>query len=644
MTLPHMNLRPILRLTKQHVRLSLTSRRHLMNQKLNRRTLAKAACALASGTALRRISPALAQDATPQDEFALVKLPEGYQIEKVVDGLTYPTSVVWDNQDRLYVVEAGGQFLEEPPPARILCVEDGQTTEVVNLTAQGIADSVVGATWHNGTFYITHRDAQDRTGAVSRVTPDGEITQVFSGVIDAQSEHSLDEIRRGPDGRMYVATGGAANSAVVGVDNAPFVERSPDLRATVCRDIVLTGQNFKTSDFRTEDPNDTVLTGAFVPFETETTPGQVIEATNPCGSSILVFDPESDNPEGTLEMYAWGFRHVIGFAWNQAGEMFASANSYDVRGSRPVKDEAEATYRVQEGAWYGWPDFSAALEPLTDPKFDVPNALQAPVYVGGELQDKGLGFLIDHKASGLEPPDPSLVLGLHEYQSSPTKLDVAPESWGELAGQLFVAEWGDLAPETNPLQEGRPGYRVVRIDPGTGQVAPFVFNAQPGPASEQDALGEGIERPFDVKFGPDGAMYVVDYGVARVNQARIEQGQVPYEFPPQTGTVWRITPSDDGNDLSVEGTPAAMASTATVTVEIVDFAFEPAELLVTTGTTVTWTNVGEQPHTATAEDGSFDTGVLTTDKRASHTFTEPGTYPYVCTLHGNTMQAVLVVT
>jgi len=582
--------------------------------------------------------------AAQRDEFPLVELPEGFEIERVADGLTYPTSVVWDNDDRLHVVEAGGQFLEEPPPARILRVEDGQVTEVVDLTAKGIADSVVGATWHNGTFYITHRDAQDRTGAVSRVTPDGEVTQVFSGVIDAQSEHSLDEIRLGPDGRMYVASGGAANSAVVGVDNAPFVERSPDLRATVCRDIVLTGQNFKTPDFRTEDPDDTVLTGAFVPFGTETTPGQVIEATDPCGSSILAFDP--GDPEGTLETYAWGFRHVIGFAWNEAGEMFASANSYDVRGSRPVKDEAEATYRVEEGAWYGWPDFSAALEPLTDPKFDVPDALQAPVYVGGELQDTGLSFLIDHEASGLEPPDPALVLGLHDYQSSPTKLDVAPESWGELAGQLFVAEWGDLAPETNPLQDERPGYRVVRIDPGTGQVEPFVFNAQPGPASEQDALGEGIERPFDVKFGPDGAMYVVDYGVARVNQARIEQGQVPYEFPPQTGAIWRITPSHGGNGSSdnEEGTPAASASKTTVTVEIVDFAFEPAELEVTAGTTVTWTNVGGQPHTATAEDGSFDTGVLTTDKRASHTFTEPGTYPYVCTLHESTMQAVLVVT
>jgi plastocyanin len=96
-------------------------------------------------------------------------------------------------------------------------------------------------------------------------------------------------------------------------------------------------------------------------------------------------------------------------------------------------------------------------------------------------------------------------------------------------------------------------------------------------------------------------------------------------------------------DDEIEATPAATSGETAVTIQMLDFAFEPAELEIAAGTTVTWTNVGGQPHTATAEDGSFDTGVLTTDRSASHTFTEPGTYPYVCTLHENTMQAVLVV-
>jgi len=122
-------------------------------------------------------------------------------------------------------------------------------------------------------------------------------------------------------------------------------------------------------------------------------------------------------------------------------------------------------------------------------------------------------------------------------------IDVAPDSWGSLAGQVFVAEWGDLAPNTNPLRNPPAGFQISRIDEN-GDAVPFVHNALPGPASRQDAKGKGIERPFDVKFGPDGAMYIVDYGVANVNLARIRENQVPYEFLPETGAIWKVTFDD----------------------------------------------------------------------------------------------------
>ena len=477
----------------------------------------------------------------PSAAFPTILLPPGYAIEKVADRLTYPTSLTWDDAGRMYVVEAGGQFLEEPPPIRILRVEAGATTEVLNLTALGagaIQDSAVGLTWHQGAFFFTHR-AADRTGAVSRVTLAGALTPLFSGIIDSQAEHQVNGIRVGPDGLMYVASGPATNAGVVGIDIAPFVTRSPGLKATPCRDIVLTGRNYVTPDFRTADQSDTVMTGAFVPFGVMTTPGQVIPGTNKCGGSILVFDPT--NAEATLRPFAHGFRNIIGFAWNDSGEMFAAVNGYDVRGSRTFNDELDATYRVREGAWYGWPDLSAAFEPITAPKFGVPAALIVPRFVAGAPQGKTFGFVIYHAASGLTPPDPSLVFGRHEFNSSPSLIDVAPASWGELAGHVFTAEWGDLTPATNPLGQKPTGFRISRIAPGGGTAMPFIRNAMPGPASAQGAPGAGIERPFDVKFGPDGAMYIVDYGIARVNFARVAQGQVPYDFPPFTGAIWKVT-------------------------------------------------------------------------------------------------------
>lgn len=475
-----------------------------------------------------------------KNQFPAIQLPPGFEIEKVVGGLTYATSLTWDDQGRMYVAEAGGQFLDEPAPARILRIEPGRKTEVVNLEGSGVRSPMVGLAWHDGAFYISHR-AEDRTGAVSRVAPDGTVTELFRGVIDSGSEHPLSDIQVGPDGRMYLTTGPAGNAAVLGKDEERFVRLTPSLHTTPAQDIVLLGKNFKMANYLSNQKGDSVLTGAYVPFNTETRPGQVIKGVKKPGGAILSFDPM--NAEQTIRTYAWGFRNVIGIAWNENGQMYASENGYDIRpdAARPIKDEIDATFRVREGEWYGYPDFSRTLEPLTLDKFEAPDSLYAPVYINGELQERGLGFVIDHEASGLDAPDPSLVFGRHPFNSSPSKLDVAPGSWGTWAEHVFVAEWGDLAPGTNLLREEPVGSRVVRNDPATGQLEPFVHNAMPGPASEQGARGMGLERPFDVKFGPDGAMYIVDFGIVEVNG--LERKWLPY-----TGIIWKVTKKEDSNN------------------------------------------------------------------------------------------------
>ncbi len=89
-------------------------------------------------------------------------------------------------------------------------------------------------------------------------------------------------------------------------------------------------------------------------------------------------------------------------------------------------------------------------------------------------------------------------------------------------------------------------------------------------------------------------------------------------------------------------TPAATGTTATV--DMVDFGFEPAELEIAAGTTVTWTNTGQATHNASADDGSFETEFLSNGGSASVTFDEPGTFSYVCTLHAGLMQATITVT
>jgi plastocyanin len=68
-------------------------------------------------------------------------------------------------------------------------------------------------------------------------------------------------------------------------------------------------------------------------------------------------------------------------------------------------------------------------------------------------------------------------------------------------------------------------------------------------------------------------------------------------------------------------------------VGIADFHFTPATLTIHVGDTVTWTNSGPSGHTATARDGSFNTGQLSRGHSAAHTFTAPGTYAYFCSIH-----------
>ena len=78
---------------------------------------------------------------------------------------------------------------------------------------------------------------------------------------------------------------------------------------------------------------------------------------------------------------------------------------------------------------------------------------------------------------------------------------------------------------------------------------------------------------------------------------------------------------------------AGAEATAGDAVEIVEFNFEPEEITVPAGTTVTFTNQDKAAHTATADDSSFDTEELGKGDSAEETFDEPGTYTYYCRFH-----------
>jgi len=96
-----------------------------------------------------------------------------------------------------------------------------------------------------------------------------------------------------------------------------------------------------------------------------------------------------------------------------------------------------------------------------------------------------------------------------------------------------------------------------------------------------------------------------------------------------------------GGGADTSNAPVATAG-ATASVEIRNFTFTPGNLHVPVGAKVTWTNYDDPPHTATAQDGSWDTGILNKGQSGTITFDKPGDYTYYCKVHPNMVARITV--
>ncbi len=77
-------------------------------------------------------------------------------------------------------------------------------------------------------------------------------------------------------------------------------------------------------------------------------------------------------------------------------------------------------------------------------------------------------------------------------------------------------------------------------------------------------------------------------------------------------------------------------------VKIDNFSFGPPSMTVAAGTTVTWINRDDIPHTVVSADGIFKSRAIDTDEKFSFTFAKPGTYSYFCSLHPKMTGTVVV--
>lgn len=433
-----------------------------------------------------------------------IALPDGYKIEAVASGLTYPAALTFDEQGQLYVVESGYSYGEEFLVPQLLKIDkNGQRSVVAKGQNNGPWN---GLTYHEGSFYVVEGGVMEG-GKILKISREGTITALVEGLPSFGDHHTDGLVIH--NGYLYFSQGTATNSGVVGKDNYDFgwLSRNPQFHDIPCRDVVLRGKNYESSNVL--KPNEgKVQTGAYVPYGTPTSEGQIIRGQLPCSGALFRIPLQG----GPMELVAWGFRNPFGIAvWKE--KIYITDNAFDVRGSRPAWGSGDMLWEVQHGMWYGWPDFSGGI-PIESLK---PPGKAKPEPVLKEYPN--------------EAPKPIATLGVH---SSSNGIDFCRSDGFGYKGKAFIAQFGDMAPQVGKVM-APVGYKVVMVDTENGVINDFAVNKgrKNGPASYQNA--GGLERPVSLKFDEAGeALYVVDFGVMKVTK----KGSQPVK---ETGVIWKIS-------------------------------------------------------------------------------------------------------
>ncbi|WP_207493801.1 PQQ-dependent sugar dehydrogenase [Aridibaculum aurantiacum] len=466
----------------------------------------------------------------PEPNAAAAWVPAGYKVEVFMKDLIWPSSIEFDENENVYVAEAGYVYGDPFAPAQVLRINpNGQITRF----AEGFNGPITDLLWHKGRLYVSHK------GKISAVGNDGAVVDLVTG-LPSHGDHFNNEMSVGPDGKIYFGQGTATNSGVVGLDNAyPYVWLllHPDVHDVPARDMRLSRESFLTpqpnnvlarqgrlisfgrdvsyavsSVFnRSKNTSMLVRTRAYQPFgeKSRDVKGQV-----KASGTILRMNPDGSG----LEVYAWGLRNPYGVQWGPDGQLYVTDNAYDERGSRPIANAKDNIFQVKQGGFYGFPDFSSGI-PVTAPQF---RSARGP---------KIKFLMADH------PPveQPWLI---RPENAAATQFDFSTNSSFGFKGHMFLAEFGSGTPLTGE-DKNLNGYTVSRIDPATKETFPFLSNKIKGPTGKEYVSTEGPRHPVEAKFSTDGtALYVVDIGVIGFALA----GAGPFPVPsPGTGVIWRIT-------------------------------------------------------------------------------------------------------
>jgi glucose/arabinose dehydrogenase len=536
-----------------------------------------------------------------------IVVPEGYKVEVFAKGLNFPTDVAFlgSGRDfRVLVLESGtglpsrcndntkvpgvGKYDASNPFTPDLLIFDRHGNKLAGPLGKPTPAGggfqpdgpAIGLSFQHdtkgGTLFATDsnqgaRGAPGQGNNTSRIVTvnhmSGVVTPLITGL--PTGDHPTEQIIV-KDGWLYWSQGSATNSGVTGHDNGAGGNQHDIAcqRITLSQNVFDSGDGHITSGYSNHG---VARPGAVVPaYEDATRKGM-------CTGAVL--RARINNPLNTIEPVAWGFRNPYGIRFSSPdhplkGQLMISENGEDERGARPTNnapDRLAVARQNPDGTpeFHGWPDRFGFL----DSTQSVFNPLGSP---GDDNSAAVAGKPVPHVLA-FPPQPPVAPLALEPADVAAVGLDFVPSSFVQGVVKrhaALVAREGDFGfSQENGTPSAGHDIELVNFtkqgNPHELELSRFAFNCPQGfqghdpdgsPTCSTDtdqafpAQLRGINRPTTVRFGPDGAAYLVDYGAVRdpggadPKSQFVDPNDAPLVQIPGTGVIWKISRIGNNHD------------------------------------------------------------------------------------------------
>jgi glucose/arabinose dehydrogenase len=540
-----------------------------------------------------------------------IMLPAGFKVSVFASGLNSPTGIAFlrhGNGFDVFVLESGhglpsrcneqgsfgsGDFDPKNPFTPDILVFDqggsllrtlGKPTATDGFQAAGPAVDIAfekglsgGRLFATDSNQATHAAGQNNSSRIVIVDPmTGHVTPFITGL--PTGDHPTEQLAFKAN-FIYWSQGSTTNSGVVGRDNGGGANQQD----IPCQQITLSDNVF--------DSGGGVKTSGYSAFGVQR-PGQTVDAFasalhhGVCDGAILRAKLNVDHPENTIEPFSWGYRngYAIRFApENHAlkGGLLVGEDGADERGARPSNNAPDSLQLAQQNPdgtpdYHGWPDRygflptgQAVFNPVGGPGDDL--CVPDPTNLPSMCTPASLATILKEDVPirdvlKFPPQQITSPLAIEAADSSFTGIDFVPNSFvnGPVRrGAALYSLEGDFgfsaANATAPAPEVGHEVKLINFsEPGEPlelNIQRFAFNK----TTEQAFVSgiDGFNRPTNVKFGPDGCAYVVDYGAVRdfgqsdPDAKFITPGDGPLVQIPKTGVIWKIcstAPATAGGD------------------------------------------------------------------------------------------------